>query len=340
MPESKITSVEVARLAGVSQSAVSRVFTPGASASKQTAEKVRKAASELGYRPNVLARAMVSGKSRIIGLLVAYLDNQFYPDALERLSSVLQDQGYHLLVFMAGKDASNVDNIVDEMLDYRVEGIIAASVSMSAKLAERCQRLGVPIVFFNREQNDKTRFSVTSDNYAGGYTVAEYLLSLGHKRISYIAGWEYASTQFDREAGFNAALTKHNMQCFGRAVGNFTHEGAAVATRQLVEQGLPDAIFVANDHMAFSVMDTLRHEMSLSIPGDVSIVGYDDVPIASWPAYSLTTVRQRANQMVSKTVEIIVAQIEGEALEPLQIKIDAPLIVRNSTAPNNQTTSA
>ena len=98
---SKVTSFEVAKLAGVSQSAVSRVFTPGASASKKTVEKVRHAAEQLGYRPNVLARAMVSGKSRIIGLVVAYLDNQFYPDILEKLSSALQAEGYHVLVFLA-----------------------------------------------------------------------------------------------------------------------------------------------------------------------------------------------------------------------------------------------
>ena len=102
MSNAKITSAEVAKLAGVSQSAVSRVFTPGASASKTTAERVKKAAYDLGYRPNVLARAMVSGKSRIIGIIVAYLENQFYPEALEKLSNVLQSKGYHALIFMAG----------------------------------------------------------------------------------------------------------------------------------------------------------------------------------------------------------------------------------------------
>ena len=101
----KVTSLQVAKKAGVSQSAVSRVFTPGASASRATIDKVKKAANDLGYRPNVLARAMVSGKSRIIGVVVAYLENQFYPEALERLSNSLQAQGYHVLIFMAGKNS-------------------------------------------------------------------------------------------------------------------------------------------------------------------------------------------------------------------------------------------
>ena len=131
----KITSAEVAERAGVSQSAVSRVFTPGASASRKTAEKVRKAAMELGYRPNALARAMVSGKSRIIGLVVAYLENQFYPDVLEKLSNALQAEGYHVLIFMASQTAGNIEGVVDEILDYQVDGIIAASVAMTSELS-------------------------------------------------------------------------------------------------------------------------------------------------------------------------------------------------------------
>ena len=139
MDRVRVTSAEVAARAGVSQSAVSRVFTPGASASAKTAEKVRRAAEELGYRPNVLARAMVSGKSRIIGLVVAYLDNQFYPVALEHLSNALQERGCHVLVFMAGNDAAMGDEVMQELLDYQVEGIIAASVAISNELAARCR---------------------------------------------------------------------------------------------------------------------------------------------------------------------------------------------------------
>ena len=116
MTVSRVTSAEVAERAGVSQSAVSRVFTPGASASAKTVEKVRRAAAELGYRPNILARAMVSGRSRMIGLVVAYLDNQFYPDVLERLSNALQQRGYHVLVFMAAQTAGNIDTVVEEIL--------------------------------------------------------------------------------------------------------------------------------------------------------------------------------------------------------------------------------
>ena len=116
MTAAKVTSADVARLAGVSQSAVSRVFTPGASASKKTVEKVRAAADQLGYRPNSLARAMVSGRSRIIGLVVAYLENHFYPEALEKLSNALQARGYHVLMFMAPNTTDSIDEVIEEKI--------------------------------------------------------------------------------------------------------------------------------------------------------------------------------------------------------------------------------
>ncbi len=330
----KVTSLQVAQRAGVSQSAVSRVFTPGASVSKKTAEKVRQAADDLGYRPNVLARAMVSGKSRIIGLVVAYLENYFYPEALEKLSNALQSQGYHVLVFMASQTAGNVDNVVGEILDYQVDGIVMASVAMSSDVAVRCEQAGVPVVLFNRYEDREGVTSVTSDNFAGGRKVAEYLLAGDHRRIGYIAGWEGASTQRDREAGFVAGLTAAGRSLDARAVGNFKLEQARDAARGMFADpdNRPDAVFVANDHMAFAVMDVIRFELGLRIPQDVSVVGYDDVPPASWLAYNLTTVRQRANLMVDETVKALLTRIGNfDTTRARKITIDGPLIVRGST---------
>ncbi len=330
MATHKVTSMEVARRAGVSQSAVSRVFTPGASASKKTVEKVRKAAEELGYRPNVLARAVVSGKSRIIGLVVAYLNNQFYPEALERLTNSLQERGYHVLIFMASHQAGNIDNVIEEILDFQVDGIIAASVALSSDLSDRCRTAGVPMVLFNRAQDDTSMSSVTSDNVAGGRKAAEFLLAGEHKKIGYIAGWEGASTQRDREAGFVAALKEAGVSLHAREVGNFVAEEARQATLSMFESDPPDAVFVANDHMAVSVMDTLRFELGLTVPGDVSVIGYDDVTVASWPAYNLTTIRQPANRMVAETVDILLRKIDDSNALPRRVEIDGPLIVRGS----------
>lgn len=326
----KVTSLEVAKLAGVSQSAVSRVFTPGASASKKTVEKVRKAADALGYRPNVLARAMVSGRSKLIGVIVAYLDNQFYPDVLEKLTNALQAEGYHVLIFMASQTAGNIDSVVEEILDFQVEGIVAASVAMSSDLSERCRKVGIPMVLFNRSQDDPLMSAVTSANIDGGRKVAEFLLAGGHKKIGYIAGWEGASTQRDREAGFMQGLDAAGVKLHARDLGNFLLEEARNATLRMFAQDPPDAVFVANDHMAMAVMDTLRFDLGLNVPGDVSVVGYDDVPTAAWKAYDLTTVRQPANRMVAETVDILLTKINDTSAEPRHVEIDGPLIVRGS----------
>lgn len=327
-----VTSQDVAEHAGVSQSAVSRVFTPGASVSKKMAERVRAAAEELGYRPNVLARSLITGRSRIIGLVVAYLDNQFYPDALERLSRALQARGYHVLVFMS-RDAEDLDEVIQQILDYQVDGIVAASVSMSDGLAARCEAAGKPVVLFNRGQEDERLAQVTSANRAGGRKVAEHLVACGHRRIAHIAGWAGSMTGRDRAAGFAEGLAAAGVALIDVIDGDYSREKAAEATRRLMASHRPDAIFVGNDVMAFAVMDTLRFELGLSVPGDVAVVGYDDVPMAAWPAYDLTTVRQPAGEMVAATVSLLLDRIETPEAAPRKIEIDGPLVLRGSTRP-------
>ena len=327
----RVTSLDVAEKAGVSRSAVSRVFTPGASVSKHTAAKVRSAARELGYRPNVLARSLITGNSRIIGLVVAYLENQFYPEAMERLSKALQARGYHVLVFMASNDSDSTQEVIDELLDYQVDGIIAASVGLSNDLTRRCADAGIPVLLFNRRQDTANFSSVTSDNVGGGRQLAEFLLAGGHSRIGHIAGWEGASTQVDREAGFVGALHAAGTGLVMRGSGNFNFEQAKAATREMFGvDNPPDAVFVTNDHMAFAVMDVLRFEMGIRVPQDVSVVGFDDVQLSAWPTYDLTTVRQRANAMVAETVDMLLARIASPDAPVRHASIGAPLIIRGS----------
>ncbi len=330
----KVTSLQVAARAGVSQSAVSRVFTPGASASAKTAERVRQAAAELGYRPNMMARAMITGKSRMIGLVVAYLENQFYPEAVERLSSVLQAEGYHVLMFMASPTVGDgVQQVMEEILDFQVDGIVLASVSMASNLTSRCAEYGIPVVLFNRDQDDARLSSVTTDNYGGGFAVGQHFIELGHKRIGYIAGHEEASTQRDREQGFRDGLATGGLKIDAREVGGFSYTEARAATLEMCAgRDRPEAIFVCNDHMAFAVMDALRFKLELSVPDDISVAGFDDVPIAAWPAYDLTSYRQPINRMVDQTVAILMQRIANPSQDAYRAKLEGALIVRGTTA--------
>lgn len=324
-----VTSIDVAKLAEVSQSAVSRTFTPGASVSDATRERVMAAASELGYRPNALARAMISGRSRLIAILVAYLENQFYPVVLEKLSRALQADGYQVLLFMT--DPGGQDEVVRRILQYQVQGILMASATMSSNLANECAETGIPVVMLNRYVANTSASSVTSDNIEGGRMVADFLVRAGHKRIAYIAGIEDSSTNRDREAGFYSGLADHGLVVSGRSVGNYTFEGAALATRELFSRSVkPDAIFVANDHMAFAVMDVIRSELGLRIPEDVSIIGYDNVPEASWNAYGLTTVEQHPEEMARTAIKILLEQVENRTVAKRAAILPAKLIVRSS----------
>lgn len=337
--ERKVTATDVARRAGVSQSAVSRVFTPGASVSKTMADRVRAVADELGYRPNVLARSLITGRTRIVGLVVGYLENPFYPEVLEALSAALEAQGYHILVFHAadGEGEADVERVVAELMDYQVDGLVTASVHLSDRLVARCRAAGLPVVLFNRGLPGSALSSVTSANRAGGAAVAQLLLETGHRRIAHIGGLQTASTGLDRWEGFRDALREAGQEVHGLALGGFDRGRAIAAARDMMDAATPpDAIFVANDHMALGVLDELRHGMGVDVPGEVSIVGYDDVPAAAWKAYALTTVRQPVDRMVAAAVEILMDEIAGKVPAGRVEEVPAELVIRGSVrrAPN------
>ena len=341
--KSTVTSLHVARLAQVSQSAVSRTFTPGASVSELTRTKVNDAARQLGYRPNAIARSLITKRSRIIGVVMSQLDNQFYPLVLEKLSQRLRRDGYHVLLFINDRDES--DGVLAEILQYQVDGIVMASTVLSSALARDCADAGSPVVLFNRMSRQAANelhpaSAVTSDNEAGARMAARHLVAGGHQRIAYLAGLEASSTNLDRERGFREELARLGTRIHSRAVGNYSFEGAQAAARELfaptagrpdaTPHARPDAIFVGSDHMAIAVMDVLRTELGLKVPDDVSVVGFDNVPQAAWGAYQLTTVEQPIDLMIEATATLLREQIEG-TVTPHAITVPCRLVVRAST---------
>ncbi len=324
------TATDVARLAGVSQSAVSRAFTPGGSVARETRDRINAAASELGYRPNAIARSLITRRSRIIGLVAAYLQNHFYPDVLERLSARLRDEGYHLMLFTA--DArSAADPLLAEIIQYRLDGLILASTTLSSGLAAECRSAGIPVLLFNRTTNVADVSSVTGENERGGAIIAEFLSAGGHKRMAFVAGVENSSTSRDREAGFNGWLARHGHPPPLRAVGQYTLDGATAAARELLSRpDRPDAIFCGNDHMAIAISEVARHEFGLRIPDDLSLVGFDDVGPAAWRTFDLTSFSQPVDTMVDVAVSTMLALIENPAQPPRHLIARGELIVRGS----------
>lgn len=325
-----VTSSQVAEHAGVSQSAVSRTFTPGASISPKTRAKVLASAKALGYRPNAIARSLITNRSRIIAVVMAYLENLFYPDVLEELGRRLAAENYHVLLFTGFKDRDS-DPVFDQLMQYRVDGIILASTSLSSELAEECETAGIPVVLFNRTTEKDVASSVTTKNFEGGRRLGEFLVAGGHRSFGYIAGLPNSSTNRDRLAGFEAALTRHGFEKPIIRIGNYSRPEAEAAARELLSlPERPEAIFVANDHMAVAVMDVARYEFGLAIPQDLSIVGYDDVGPARWPSYGITSVTQPIRGMVEATVDILMDQIASGDIEATHKIISGELIVRTS----------
>ncbi len=331
MSDTRITSADVARRAGVSQPTVSRVFTPGAQVSADKIKRVTEAARELGYRPNTLARSLNTGRSYTIGIVLAYLKNPFYPEALQKLSERLSESGYHVMVFFAANMAEEVDGVVENLLAHQVDGIILASVSMSNQLTNRLAEMNIPYVLFNRGQEDRSLPSVTAANFEGGRIAGRFLAAGGHKRIAHIAGWRKSLNGRDRQAGFVAGLAEYGMEPFAIIDSHFRRNLAVEATKTLFKGiEVPDAIFVGNDHMAFAVIETVRCDLGLRIPEDVSIIGYDDVQMAAWKIFDLTTLRQPVNRMVDTTVTLLLGMIEDKQPHSGTVEIESELMVRGS----------
>lgn len=323
------TASDVARLAGVSQSAVSRAFTPGASVAPDTRQRIIDAAKALSYRPNLIARSLIKQRSGTIGVVISYLQNQFNPEVLESLSRALKAAGYNILLFTV--DPHSADPILDEVLQLQVEALVLGSTSVSSAVADECAAAGIPVVLFNRTSVVNSVSSVAGDNVAGSRRIAQFLAAGGHRRFGYMAGLENSSTNQEREAGYTAWLRENQLPVSSRVVGNYTFDGAWNAMRELCRQPRrPDAVFCANDHMAIAALEVARSEFGLDVPNDMSIVGFDDVGAARWPSFSLTSFSQPVDLMVGETVRILLGLIGGATTAREAIRIPGRLIVRRS----------
>ncbi len=308
-----VRSVDVARRAGVSRSAVSRAFTDGASVSVSTRRKVYQAAAELGYSPNAIARSLITRRTRIIGIVTAGLDNPAYADCLEEINVRLQQQGLASLLFIAPR-LEHTDPLVERLLHYRVDALIITAAALSSNVVEQCTLARVPVVLCNRYTDSDFVTSIVSDNVQGGRDAAEFLVGSGYRRIAFIAGLDETSDGRDRARGFGQRMVELGRPDYMKAAGYFSHEGAAAATRELLGHARrPDAIFCANDVMAAAAMDVIRDESGLRVPADVAVVGYDNSAIARWPAYSMTSIDVNIADIAGLAVGAVMDAIDGQA---------------------------
>jgi DNA-binding LacI/PurR family transcriptional regulator len=292
-------------------------------------QKVMDAALALGYQPNVIARSLSTRRSNIVGIVMASMTNPFYPELLEQLTRALQQVGLQTLLFHA-PPGEDVDSQLPLLLQYQVDAVIIASATVSSAMARDWTATGRPAILFNRTVPGAGVTTVACDNEAGGRAVADLLVGLGRRRIAYVAGRADTSTNADRERGFTERLHEHGVRLHARAGGEeYGYEYGYAATLDLAPFA-PDAIFYANDITALGGMDALRQKLGLTIPEDVAVVGFDDIQMASWPSYGLTTVRQPISAMIDATVACLVDNMNSVGTAEMHV-ICGPLVERAST---------
>lgn len=321
----KVTSHDVAKTAGVSQSTVSKAFTKNGRISDETKQHILNVASELGYHPNAFARNLSQQKSNIVGIMMGKVDNQFYPHVLEVFSKKLRELGKQIM-FIHTDDEDSIEENLLLALQYNVEAMIMTSVSLSTSMTKTFQNANVPVILFNRYSQDDSVHKVVCDNFAGGQLAAKTLLELGKERLAFVGGNPNTSTNQDRKQGFVQYLDKHAKTLELALESNISYEWGKQAAQIMLSQKVkPDGIFCNSDTIALGVIDGAK-AAKLSIPDDVAIIGFDDIHAASWDAYQLTTLRQPVEAMINKTLDILIRE-ESPALHKLEIEL-----IRRSSA--------
>lgn len=326
----RATAADVARVAGVNQSTVSRALKGDGKISPETRARVLAAAEKLSYTPNAIARGLTLRRTGMVGLVIAGITSPFQPYVLEMFIRELEAIGRSALVFSPAP-SQDVDDLVPTILEYQVDGLIVTSATLSSRRLTEVARRGTPVILFNRTGLGDVASAICCDNVAGGREVADYLLDTGHRRLAYIAGNPDSSTNRDREQGFIHRVWERGAPKPQREQAAYTYEsGYDAARRVLARDEPPDAIFCASDITALGAIDGARM-LGVGVPRDISIVGFDDIPMARWPSYALTTVRQPLEPMIRATLEMLQHLLTSAEADPEIRLFPGSLIERSST---------
>ncbi len=328
----RITSYDVAIVAGVSQSAVSRCFKPGASVSKSTYARVMNAAAGLDYIPNAAARSLITRRSNMVAVVISHMANLYYPEALAELSQQLTRRGKRVLLFTIPQE-TDVEPVLSDIWQYQVDGAIIAA-ALTDEQVQEFERRQLPLVVFNRNLHGRTVSSVLCDQYESGRLLATRLAAAGHRQFGIVAGPETSAVANERRDGACDRLRELDLPQPVVVPGQFDYASGARGLREIIARlgDTPDAVICGNDVMALGCLDLARHELGIDVPGSMSVAGFDAIEPASWLSCNLTTLRQPMHNMALAAADLLTSMIEAHGNHTVEKRMFIPQLVVGSTA--------
>lgn len=329
-----VTIKDIADKLGVSVSTVSFVLNDKGEISQSTREKIKEAAFNMGYRPDYLARSLVTGRSHTIGVIIPDISNQFFAETVRHIQTELSTYGYDIILCNSEEQAKNDVKYIDWLASRRVDGLILtlSAQSMEEKnhafIKTALDNAGIPYMFLDRYYNTEAPI-VSIDNVDSGYSVTKFLISQGHRNIGVITGPLSLNSSYNRLEGFQKAMEEFGITVDPDNVINLAYdmESGKKGAEKLISKGVT-AIFAFNDLQAYGALEYCN-DNGLKIPEDVSLVGFDDIFYSSILETKLTTVRQPIKELASKTCRTIINLLEGkDCFEDVKLKTE--LIVRDS----------
>lgn len=342
MQKTAVSARDVAEAAGVSRTAVSRTFTPGASVAPATRARVIAAAEALGYQVNSLARGLTRAESGLVALIVAELDTPYRSQLVSILTERLQLAGKLAMIINTDRSDASVEAALRQAIGYRTDAAIVLSGMPDPALADLCLRNGLQLVLINRDEALPGTVRVRLDDEQAGAAAARTLLRVGCTRPALATSAPATTSLAARASGFLAALQEQGITPIIAAHGPTHYDtGLALGTQLLTCADPPDGVFCVTDLLAFGVMDAARHRFGLQIPQDLSVIGFDDIPQAGWEAYGLTTFAQPINGIADACVDWLSRPTQGDSAET--VHLSAQMIWRKSVralTPKSAPTSA
>lgn len=334
----KVTIKDIAKEADVSITTVSRVLNNKPDVSPETKKKIQEVIDKLGYNPNTIARGLVLNKTYTIGLIIPDISNPFFPEVAHGIEHKARELGYSVIFYNTNNDRKAEKYAIELMKSKRVDGIILSLSIENEKELDKLAEEKFPIVELDRKVPDSHFPTVTIDNVKSAYQATRHLVELGHTRIAHITGDLGTQTGLDRLAGFKKVIEEFHLEVRDSWIqeGNYSREAGYRKMKYLL--GLwekPTAVFAANDLIAIGAYQAVIEE-DLKIPDDISIIGLDDIDMASIVRPGLTTMRFPKHELGQKAAEILIKEIENPNLERNDVILDTELVVRGSTKELNK----